>query len=68
MIETIAYIVLGTLAVAYIAVMVAGLLAAWPWGIIGLIVLATFGALLLKVLRDRLNNPEDDYYSRNIDK
>ena len=68
MVETIAYVVFGAVALVYLVVMVAGLIAIWPWGLVGLVVLAAGGALFIKVLRDRLTNPEDDYYSRNIDK
>lgn len=68
MIENAVYVVLGTLAVAYLLAIVAGLIAVWPWGVIGLIVLAAVGVLFVKALHDRLNNPEDDYYSRNVDK
>ena len=68
MIETIAYVVLGSVAVAYLVAMIAGLIALWPWGIVGLVVLAAVGALFWKVLRDRLTNAEDDHYSRNVHK
>jgi Tfp pilus assembly protein PilW len=44
------------------------MVAAFPFGIIGLIVLTGVGVLFIKVLKDRLNNKEDDYYSKNVDK
>ena len=68
MIETIAYIVLGTIAAAYLLAMIVGMIAIWPWGLVGLAVVAAVGALFIKALRDRLTNPEDDHYTRNVDK
>ena len=68
MIETAVYVVLGTLAAAYLLAIVAGLVAVWPWGAIGLVGLGAVGVLFVKVLHDRLNNAEDDHYSRNVDK
>lgn len=45
----------------------------WLFGICGLIPIALYGlgvlvtvVLLIKVLRDRLNNAEDDYYDKNV--
>ncbi|MCB9958807.1 MAG: hypothetical protein H6843_09410 [Rhodospirillaceae bacterium] len=68
MAEKFAYAVLGGVALTYVIALIAGMIVAWPFGIIGLVVLAAVGALFIKVLRDRLNNAEDDYYSRNVDK
>ena len=68
MVEKTVYLVLGALAVAYLLAVVAGLIAVWPWGLIGLLAIVAVGALFAKALHDRLNNAEDDYYSRNVDK
>lgn len=68
MVEKTVYVVLGTLAVAYLLAVVAGMIAVWPWGLIGLLAIGAVGALFVKALHDRLNNAEDDYYSRNVDK
>ena len=68
MIETIAYVVLGTVAAAYLIAMIVGMVAIWPWGLVGLVVIAAVGALFVKALRDRLTSAEDDHYSRNVDK
>ena len=65
--EKIAYTLLGSVCVLYIVVMVAGLIAAWPWGIIGLVVVAGVGLLLIKVILERVRNTEDTYYSKNVD-
>ncbi len=65
--EKIAYTLLGSVCLLYVVVMVAGLIAAFPWGIIGLVVIAGVGLLLIKVIRERISNTEDTYYSKNID-
>jgi len=66
-IEKVAYALLGFVSLLYLAVMVAGLFAALPWGIVGLVVIVGFGLLLIKVIRERIRNSEDDYYSKNVD-
>jgi hypothetical protein len=65
--EKIAYALLGFVSLLYLAVMVAGLVAAFPWGIVGLIAIVGIGLLLIKVIRERIRNSEDNYYSKNID-
>ena len=52
--------------IVYIAAMVAGMIVLFPYGLIGLLVLGFVGILFGGVLRDRLNNEEDDYYEKNI--
>lgn len=66
--EKVGYGLLGLIAILYLTALVIGMVAAFPFGIIGLIVLAGVGVLFIKVLKDRLNNKEDDYYSKNVDK
>ena len=39
-----------------------------PWGWLGLIPLALIVGLLAAVIWQRINNKEDDYYDRNVDK
>ena len=56
-------LVLGTL---YLLAILAGLLAAWPWGLIGLVVLGFAGLLLGGVLRQRMRDAEDAHYTRNV--
>ena len=65
--EKVAYALLGFVSLLYLAVMVAGLIAALPWGIVGLVVIVGFGLLLIKVIRERIRNSEDNYYSKNVD-
>ncbi|MBU0517789.1 hypothetical protein KJ564_02480 [bacterium] len=66
--EKIGYILLGIVAVIWIFAMIAGMIVAFPFGLIGLIAIVGVGFLFIKVLADRLGNKEDDYYSKNVDK
>ena len=66
--EKIGYSILGTLALIWLLGIVAGAIAALPWGILGLAGMLAIGILLVKVLRERLANKEDDYYSSNVDR
>lgn len=50
----------------YIIALTTTLITAYPWGLIGLLPIVGFGILFMKVVQDRLNNEEDDYYSKNI--
>ena len=43
------------------------MIATFPFGLIGLLLIAGVGILLIKVLKERMKNKEDDYYSREID-
>ncbi|MCB1741799.1 MAG: hypothetical protein KDK91_15600 [Gammaproteobacteria bacterium] len=64
--EKIGYACLGAVVVAYIMAMLIGLIVFLPFGLLGLLALLGIGVLLLKVIRERLANKEDDYYARNV--
>lgn len=66
--ENIGYVLLGIVAICWLIAMIVGMVAAFPFGIIGLIAITGVGFLLAKVIKDRLSNKEDDYYSNNVDK
>ena len=66
--EKVAYVLLGIVAVCWLVAMIAGMVAAFPFGIIGLLGLAGVGLLLIKVFKERVTSAEDDYYSKNVDK
>ena len=66
--EKIGYTLLAIVALAWITVILTGLVMAWPYGLIGLIGILGIGFLLIKVISDRINNKEDDHYSENVDK
>ena len=66
--EKLGYGCLAIVAIVYLAAILIGLIAAFPLGLIGLIAIIGIGALLVKVIRERLANKEDDYYSKNVEK
>jgi hypothetical protein len=66
--EKIGYSILGSVALLWIVGMVVGAIAASPYGLVGLLTFVGVGALLIKVIRERLKNKEDDYYSNNVDR
>lgn len=66
--EKIGYLCLGIVAAVYIGAMLFGVIAAFPYGLIILVALLGVGALLVKVIKERLASKEDDYYSKNVEK
>ena len=66
--EKVAYSLLGIVAVLYIAVLIVGMMTALPFGLIGLALFIGIGALMVKALKERLENKEDDYYSKKVHK
>ncbi|MEE4360458.1 MAG: hypothetical protein V2I63_02930 [Pseudomonadales bacterium] len=66
--EKFGYLCLGILAACYLVAMLVGMIAAFPFGLLGLLAFAGFGALLIKVLKERRANSEDDHYSKTVDK
>ena len=65
--EKTAYAILLLLAGVWLAAMVVGMVAAFPFGVLGLLGLVAVGLLLIKVVRERLANTDDDYYSKHVD-
>ncbi len=66
--EKIGYILLGMAAICWIVAIIIGVIVAFPVGLVGLIAIIGIGFLFTKVVKDRLENKEDDHYSKNIDK
>jgi len=66
--ERIAYILLIIVAAVWLGAIFTGMIIAFPFGLIGLVVIVAIGLLFIKVIKDRLSNKEDDYYSKNVDK
>ena len=66
--EKIGYSILGALVLLWIVGMIAGAIVAMPYGLVGLLAFVGIGVLVIKVLRERLQSKEDDYYSKNIDR
>ena len=67
-VEKLGYAILLVLALAWVAAFVAGMVAALPYGLLGLAGIGAIAILFAKVVRDRAANSEDDYYSRNVEK
>ena len=65
--EYIGYIFLAIVAIIWLVVVLIGLVAAFPYGIIGFVALVGLGFLFAKVVKDRLENREDDHYSDNVE-
>lgn len=66
--ETLAYAILLVVAILWLIGIIAGMVAAFPFGIIGLVVIFAIGLLFVKVLKQRLESKEDDYYSKKVEK
>jgi len=62
------YSLLGIIMIIYMVAMFIGMIAAFPYGLLGLLFVAGLGVLMVKVLKERVRNKEDDYYSREVDK
>jgi F0F1-type ATP synthase assembly protein I len=67
-VEKIAYIILIILALGWLVAMVVGMIAAFPMGLIGLVVLIGLGLLFIKALKERLASSKDDHYSKDVEK
>ena len=65
--EKLAYVILLALAALWLVAVIAGMVAAFPYGLLGLLALLAIGLLFTKVLRERLTNADDDHYSKNVD-
>jgi hypothetical protein len=66
--EYIGYILLGIVAAIWVIAIIIGVIVALPFGIIGLIAILGIGFLFAKVVKDRIENKEDDHYSDTVDK
>ena len=64
--EKIGYILLGIVAICWVIAVIIGMIAAFPVGLVGLIAIIGIGFLFARVIKDRLENIEDDHYSKNI--
>ncbi len=62
------YSLLTIVAVIYLIAIFVGMIAVFPYGLLGILVLGGFGILMIKVIKERLQNKEDDHYSREVEK
>ena len=66
--EKAGYILLLIVVLIWLLAMILGMVAALPYGIIGLAAIVGIGLLFAKVVRERLASKEDDYYSENVER
>lgn len=64
--KAIGFTLLGIIAAIWVIAMIAGMVAAFPYGLIGLLGFGGVGCLLIHVIAERMKNKEDDYYDKNI--
>lgn len=64
--EKLGYILIGSVSILWILGMIAGMIAIYPFGLVGLVVVTGFGLLFAKVAKERMANKEDDYDNENI--
>ena len=62
----IGYLLLIAAFIGFLVVVVMGLVDALPWGVVGLLLIAGLGVLLVKVIKDTLTSEEDRYYSKKV--
>ena len=67
MMEKTGWALLALAALIYIVILAVLSIAAFPFGILGLIVLIGLGLIFAQVIKDRMSNKDDDYYSKNVD-
>ncbi len=65
--ENIGYVFLGIVVIAWFIAILSGVIMAFPFGLIGLFAIIGMGFLFAKVIKERLRNKDDDYYSKNVD-
>ncbi len=66
--EKTGYLILAIIVGLWFIAIIVGMIAILPFGLIGLLLIVGIGLLLIKVIKERLSNKEDDYYNRNIEK
>lgn len=63
----VAWGILLVLAILWLLAIITGKIVAFPFGLIGLLGLFAMGLLFAKVLKERMENKEDDYYDKHVD-
>ena len=66
--EKTGYTLLAIVVIIYTIAMFIGMIETFPYGLPILVLVVALGILMIKVLKERIRNKEDDYYSREIDK
>ncbi len=55
-------------AAVWLVTLVTGMMQFMPYGMLILVPLALVAGLLVRIIGQRMNNKEDDYYDKNIEK
>ena len=66
--EKVAYTILIVIAACWLVAMIAGMVASFPFGIIGLVAIVGFGLLFIKALKERIKASKKDRYSKDVEK
>ncbi|WP_404403864.1 hypothetical protein [Pelagibacterium halotolerans] len=66
--DTLALAIVVAFGALWLIVTMTGLIAAVPFGLLGLIPIAIVLGLLAVVIYQRVTNAEDNYYDKNVDK
>jgi hypothetical protein len=66
MLEKVGWALLASVGLIYLVMLIVVSILAFPVGLIGVLALGGCGLIFVHVLRERLNNEEDDYYSKNV--
>ncbi len=66
--DTLMLVLVVAIAAIWLAVMLAGVIAAFPFGLLGLIPLVIVGGVLGVIVYQRTTNREDDYYDKTFKK
>ena len=66
--EYIGYILLGIVAIFWAISVIMGIFTAFPLGLIGLIAILGFGILFANVVKERIENKDDNHYSKTFNK
>jgi hypothetical protein len=64
--KTLGFILLGLCGLAYVTALIVGMIALFPFGLVGLLALGGVGCLLIHIIAERVRNKEDDYYDKNV--
>lgn len=65
----VAFAVIGAImAIVYGGLLIFGMVQTFPYGLPVLVLVGVFVFICVGVVMQRLNNKEDDYYEKNVDK
>ena len=66
--KIVGYVLLSLATVAWLVLMVVGMIHIFPVGLIGIVALVGLAFLLGHVVKTRVQNKEDEYYIKNVEK